>query len=105
MRVPINGMKDQLIDIILAAQAKDLTERAKLAVSQVSKGVDGAVMLDPYVSAYSMAGRGEGGAPGFTNDSSPARDGVGGVASDSGTPTSTPNAATNDRKRSREVSP
>lgn len=101
LNVPINGMKEQLIDIILAAQAKDLTERARLAASQVRMGVDGA-MLDPYVSAYSMTGRGEGGTPGVAQDSSPAGDGVGRVASDSDMPTSTPSS---DRKRAREVSP
>lgn len=58
---PINGLKDDIIDVILADQAKDLTARARLALSQVSGDINGAAMLDPYVSSYSMAGRTVGG--------------------------------------------
>jgi hypothetical protein len=98
LNAPINGLKEELIDIILAAQAKDLTERAKKALGQVAEGVDGAAILNPHVSTYSMTSRN---GLGSTDNSSPA-DRVG-VASDPHAPPS-PVLSTGS-KRTREVSP
>lgn len=104
LNVPINGMKEQLIDVILAGQAKDLADRARRALSLVTEGTDGAAGLEPHSSTYSMTESSVGSTPG-----------LGGVAQDNAgtdtstsdllhTPTSPPSADYNNRGSARVVS-
>lgn len=57
---PINANKQQLIDLILASQAKQLSDMARKALAQVQGGATGTDFetvdldkLQPYTSAYS----------------------------------------------------
>ena len=64
--VPINVNPEQIIAIILGRQAKDLSLRARKALSQVAGLTDGANFetidlstLEPHVSIYSSVGQNE----------------------------------------------
>lgn len=99
--VPINGGKEQAIEVILAEQVKELSERARLARGEMEEeGMDGASR--PYVSTYSSGGRGPGSEGTLERDSG--GDVIGGVASAPPAPTSPLSSANNDKKRLRDVS-
>ena len=108
--VPVNGVKEQVIEVILAEQVKELNERARLARGEVEEGTDGGASR-PYVSTYSSGGgRGHVGVIGTEGTPEQASRGdVTGASVGCGagaTPTSTSplSSANNNRKRLRDVS-